>query len=78
MAIEENTPPIDWRLLGRQVSDIRLRVGALEGRTGTIERDIKVLLVMAQNHDEALKALAQEIREGFGVISGRLAALEER
>lgn len=74
----DENPTIDWRLLGRQVSDIRLRVGVLEGRMLEVEHDIKILTIAVQNLAEETREFRKEMREAFGIISGRLAALEER
>jgi len=76
--VADENPTIDWRLLGRQVSDIRLRVGVLEGRMLEVEHDIKILTIAVQNLAEETREFRKEMREAFGIISGRLAALEER
>lgn len=68
---------IDLRLLQRHVADIRLRVGHLEGRANEAARDIRLLLVMAQNHDESLKDIRAELGEMIGMMNTRFGALEE-
>jgi len=67
---------LDLRLLQRHVADIRLRLGHLEGRANEAARDIRLLLVMAQNHDESLKDLRRQLGEMIGVIDARFGALD--
>ena len=71
MADDNSTPKptIDLRLLGRQ------------GRVNDIGRDIKVLLIVAQNHDEMLKEMRAEFGEmlnAINIMNGRLEAIERR
>jgi hypothetical protein len=69
---------IELGVLQRQLTDLRLRFGNLDGRVNQIARDIRVLLTMAQNQDEAMKDLNHQLGEMIGVFSGRFLAIEER
>jgi hypothetical protein len=69
---------IELGVLQRQLTDLRLRFGNLDGRVNQIARDIRVLLTMAQNHDEAMKDLNHQLGEIIGVFSGRFSTIEER
>jgi hypothetical protein len=65
---------VDWRPLGQQVAETRLRVGHLEGTANEIRRDVRLVLLMAQNHDEAMK----EMRREFGEMLGAMSAINNR
>jgi Tfp pilus assembly protein PilF len=69
---------VDLRMLQRQLADLRLYFGRLEARQNDQGRDIKLLLTMAQNLDEAVKDLGRQMGDLIGAVSGRLGALEER
>jgi hypothetical protein len=76
MADDESV--VDLRMLQRQFTDLRLRFGRLEGRQNDQGRDIKLLLTMAQNLDQSIKDISQQMGELIGIVSGRLDALEDR
>jgi phage shock protein A len=74
MADENPAAALDWRLLGQQVTETRLRIGQLDGRVNELGRDIKVLMLMARNQDEAMK----EMRSQFGEMLGAMSAINNR
>jgi hypothetical protein len=73
-----NSDTIDLRMLGRQIVETRLKVGHLEARVNETARDIKVLLVMSQNLDEAVKDLNRQFGELIGALNSRIGAIENR
>jgi uncharacterized protein Yka (UPF0111/DUF47 family) len=74
MADKDSAAALDWRLLGQQVTETRLRVGHLEGVANEVRRDVRLVLLMAQNHDEAMK----EMRREFGEMLGAMSAINNR
>jgi hypothetical protein len=81
MADKDSAAALDWRLLGQQVTETRLRVGHLEGVANEVRRDVRLVLLMAQNHDEAMKEMRREFGEMLGAmsaISTRLDRIERR